>query len=75
MQCYGCLHFVRETTEYGNTQPPECRRMEPIMSDMEDGRGAEQISIVLEQLLFKLSELNNCPFFDSGKRRSILDLK
>lgn len=77
MQCPGCLNFYRSTTEYGQVQPDECQRMSEVTNVMEDGNAAEQITIILEAMVFKLSELNNCPFYQSKtpNRRSILDLK
>lgn len=64
MQCYGCTHYVRESIEYGQMEQPECKRVGIVMDVMEDGEAAEQITMLFEAMAFKLSELNNCPFYE-----------
>ncbi len=74
MQCYGCKHYVKPTTEYGCNQPAECRRMEVVAKTIDGDTDA--LVLILETMAFRLSELNNCPFYeDSAPRRSILDLR
>lgn len=77
MQCYGCMYHHRGMTEYGQDQPDECARIGELAHIMDDGQVAEQLIIILESMAFKLSELNNCPFFKTTvprQRRSITDL-
>lgn len=65
--CHGCKHF--EAGLYDNdTGYSDRDSCEYVGKLYVDGECTEQVAIVLEGILFKLSELNNCPFYQEPRR-------
>lgn len=78
MQCLNCTNYHKEMMSYGQYEPAECEHTNKIIEVMEDGEAAEVIAAALSALAFKLSDLNNCPFFEDKykkqRQQSIIDL-
>lgn len=71
--CPGCKHYDGGgyDSDTGYSQQPHCEAAGKLY---DDGDCTEQVSLMFEVVLFKLSDLNNCPL-RSDVRRSILDIR
>ena len=66
-QCYNCQHYDdNHDPDVGMNGPAHC----DAVPDDVDGT-MEQIAVVLENVLFALSNINNCPMWKERERRSI----
>lgn len=63
-KCYGCEYFIQgyggdfSLEGYAEPEPPMCQQ--PDLQEVAIEH--EHIAVLLEGLMFQLSELNNCPF-------------
>jgi hypothetical protein len=74
-QCFGCKHFDTEgDADVGWPERYICGLTAKLF---DDGDLSEQASLVIEGILFALSDINNCPWFEDKytHRRTILDLR
>lgn len=70
--CHGCIYLEREgDSSVGIPEYWACNKAYELHAD---GECSEQTSLVIEGMLFALSELRHCPFY-TEKRRSILDYR
>lgn len=74
-QCFGCEHYDDNyDPEVGYYGQPSCGAVR-IDGDYTDNE--EQLAVVLERVLFALSDINNCPMWKdkASARRSITQVK
>ena len=68
-QCYTCKHYD------DNHDPSVGMYGQPVCGAVPgDEEASEQVAVVLENILFALAHINNCPMWKEKGRRSILNV-